>query len=97
MREKLSGQVGNVFWSDLRAHALRDALVVVGEGLDLVEVGEALARDDAKKVEAWLAAGKLGKPSAADLATWAEATGAVFESLIVAPFVLVRKRRDRLN
>jgi hypothetical protein len=97
MRDKLSAQVGDVFWSDLRAHAARDALIVVAEGLDLASVGEALSRDDTKQVEAWIAAGKIGKPSAEDLARWSVETAAVFESLIVAPFVLVRRRSGRLN
>lgn len=97
MREKLSAQVGDVYWSDLRAHAARDALIVVGPGLDLTVVGEALAHDDAARVTAWIEAGRVRKPSAEDLATWSAETGAVFESLVIAPFVLVRLRREKLN
>lgn len=96
-REKLSTQVGDVFWSDLRAHAARDAIIVVGEGLDLTAVGEALAHDDAARVTAWIEAGRVRKPSAEELSLWPLETGAVFESLVIAPFVLVRLRRGALN
>jgi hypothetical protein len=92
MREKLAATMGEVFWSDLRAHAARDALVVVDDGLDLLDVGEALATDDARRVGAWIEEGKIKKPSAEELARWPGDEGARFESLIVAPFVLIRPR-----
>lgn len=90
MREELARTLGEVFWSDLRAHAGRDAVIVVAEGLDLLDAGEALANNDAGRVEAWIQAGALRKPSAEELRLWAADPAARFESLIVAPFVLVR-------
>ena len=92
MRDGLLATLGVVFWSDLQAHAKRDALIVVGAGLDLVDAGTALAENDTGRVQRWIDAGLLSKPTAADLERWAIDGAARFDSLIVAPFVLMRER-----
>jgi hypothetical protein len=92
MRDKLRSTMGVVFWSDLQAHAKRDAVIVVGAALDLVEAGAALAENDTARVEQWIRAGLLSKPTAADLERWPIDAAARFDSLIVAPFVLIRER-----
>lgn len=95
MRERLAASIGEVFWRDLSAHAARDALIIVADELDMLDVGVALASDDAAKVERWIEDRALRKPSAADLARWSAEPAAMFESLIVQPFVLVRPRRKQ--
>jgi len=92
MRDELRATVGVVLWSDLQAHAKRDAVVVVGAGLDLVDAGAALAENDAARVEQWIQSGLLSKPTAADIERWSIDRAARFDSLIVAPFVLIRPR-----
>ncbi|MGK3965470.1 DUF2288 family protein [Sorangium sp. So ce118] len=91
MRERLANTLGEVFWTDLRAHAARDAVILVAADLDLLDVGEALASNDAAAVQAWIAAGKLTKPTAEDLARWPLQAELRFLSVVVAPFVLVRR------
>lgn len=93
MRERLAAFLGEVFWSDLSAHAARDALIVVADDLDLLDVGVALANDDKARVALWIEERRLTKPSPADLSRWSAEPAATFESLIVQPFVLVRPRR----
>ncbi|XXX79882.1 DUF2288 family protein [Sorangium sp. So ce134] len=91
MREQLAKTLGEVFWTDLRAHAVRDGVILVADDLDLLDVGEAVAANDAAKVQAWIAAGKLTKPTAEDLTRWPLQVDLRFLSLVVAPFVLVRR------
>jgi len=93
MREKLAAYLGEVFWSDLAAHAARDALIVVEEGLDVLEVGVAVASDDKVRVATWIERSAVRKPTALELATWRADPVARFTSLIVAPFVIVRPMR----
>jgi len=93
MRERLAAFLGEVFWSDLSAHAARDALIMVAEGLDLLDVGVAVATDDAARVGRWIEDQRLKKPSQDDLARFRAEPLARFESLIVQPFVLIRPRR----
>ncbi|WP_129574306.1 MULTISPECIES: DUF2288 domain-containing protein [Sorangium] len=91
MREQLAKTLGEVFWTDLRAHVARDGIILVAADLDLLDVGEAVAANDAAKVQAWIAAGKLTKPTAEDLTRWPLQLDLRFLSLVVAPFVLVRR------
>lgn len=93
MRERLAAILGDVSFRDLRAHAARDALIVVADELDLLDVGVALATDDAPRVERWIQGKQLTKPTAADLARWPAEPLATFESLVVPPYVLIRPRR----
>jgi hypothetical protein len=91
MRERLTETLGDVLWSDLRPHVARDVVIIVDEGLDLVDVGFAVASNEAAAVNAWIQAGKLTKPTAEDLARWPIEPAARFRCLIVAPFVLIRR------
>lgn len=91
MREKLAETIGDVLWTDLRPHAARDAVIIVAEELELLDVGVAVASNEAAAVNAWIEAGKLTKPTAEDLARWPLDPKAHFQSLIVAPFVLIRR------
>ncbi len=91
MRERLAESLGEVFWSDLRAHAARDALIVVASDLDLLDVGVALGSNDVAAVEGWIRAGKLTKPTTEDLARWPLEVGLRFLSVVVQPYVLVRR------
>jgi hypothetical protein len=95
MRERLAAFLGDVYWTDLRAHAARDALIVVADDLDLLDAGVAIASNDTEAVAGWIEDKRLTKPTAADLARWPAEPLATFESLVVAPFVLIRPRRAR--
>lgn len=90
MRDRLLATLGVVLYSDLQAHVKRDAVIIVGRALDLVDAGAALAENDAARVEQWIQSGLLTKPTAADIERWSIDRAARFDSLIVAPFVLIQ-------
>lgn len=94
MRETLRASMGPIEFSDLRAHLVRGAVIVVDRSLDLLEVGEAVARDDKTRVTAWIEAGLIGKPSLETIERWSKMTGAAWVSLVVQPFVLLREELD---
>ena len=48
-------------------------------------------RDDAEMVEAWIRAGRLGKPSAEQLVAWDLVPAKRFQVLIVSPYILVKE------
>src|SRR5262245_20925250 len=91
MREQLVASMGPIEFSDLRAHIARDAVIIIDASLDLLEVGEAIARDDKARVGAWVEKGLVRKPTLEQLAAWSKIEGAAWTSLVVQPFVLIRE------
>ncbi len=57
----------------------------------MVACAEAIARDDADTVRAWLTRGALRRPDAQERATWPDDPDRRWLALVVAPFVLVQE------
>lgn len=91
IKTQLEEELADVEWSDLIPHAQRDALIVVNESLNLVDVGVAIASDDVKVVRGWISEGLIQKPSVEQLGAWNISPEQKFSTLIVQPFVLVAK------
>lgn len=54
LRAQLAETLDEAEWEWLIPHAKRDALVVVAEQLDLIDVGVAIANDDVAIVQNWI-------------------------------------------
>lgn len=91
VRETLAASMGPIEFSDLRAHLVRGAVIVVDDALDLLDVGVALAEDDKARVEPWIEKGLLGKPSLETIEAWSKEKGSPWTALVVQPFVLLQK------
>jgi hypothetical protein len=91
LRGKLASERIPTTWRDLDASGHLPNLVLVDGDLDLVDAGVALAENDVARVRGWLAAGRLRRPTAAELEAWCADPDALFELLIVRPFVLVQR------
>ncbi|MGF1570296.1 MAG: DUF2288 domain-containing protein [Nodosilinea sp.] len=90
LKLELAEMVGPAEWRWLSPHAKRGAVVIVAVGLDLAEVGVALATDDVPTVNRWIAEALITRPTPAQLETWGQNAQQRFQSLIVQPFVLVQ-------
>lgn len=91
MRETLAASLGPIEFTDIRAHLARDAVIIVDPSLDLLEVGEAVARDDKARVASWIERGLVGKPTLAMIEAWSKIEGPGWTALVVQPFVLLRE------
>ncbi len=89
-KKKLSEDVGDCLFRDLRAHADRNALFLVAPSLDLVHVALRIALDDTESVEGWIERGELRRPSRAELSRWNDLPDQPFRSVVVQPFVLAQ-------
>lgn len=87
--EKLAKFKGEVDWSYLKPHFERDCLYFVDASLDMTVVGEAMAQDDSEAVKGWLKSGDLVKIEALHAFQWEDGK-ALFEALVISPFVLCR-------
>jgi hypothetical protein len=90
-REELAIQIDEAEWQWLKPHMERGALITVAAALDLVETGERIAADDTETLTAWIAAGKVGRPTAEEIEEWDREPGRKFLTLIISPFVLIQK------
>ena len=94
LREKLSNQLGDAPWRNLREHAARDGLVCCRLGEDILEAAVAIAEDNTAWVSQAIESGLLYKPSAEQLAFLEKKQETLFRFLIVQPFVVVQELGD---
>ncbi len=91
MAEEQVNTVEEIEWIWLRPHLERDALIVIAPELELAVAAERIAVDDTGTVADWIAAGRLRKPTAEQLACWNAAPARCFRMLIVQPYVLIQE------
>ena len=91
-KNKLSLEIDIAQWRWLMPHVERDALFVVSRDLELGEVGERVAADDAEIVQRWLASQLVAKPSLEQLSAWGDDPSRNFNMLIVSPFILIQEQ-----
>ncbi|CAM3322866.1 hypothetical protein BZK31_18310 [Pseudomonas floridensis] len=88
---KLLGETAAISWKELQPFFAKGALLWVELPLDLIEVAEAVAENDATKVSAWLDAGKVGKVSESKAMELVESDPSLW-AVVVAPWVLIQNR-----
>ncbi|VEP15101.1 Uncharacterized conserved small protein [Hyella patelloides LEGE 07179] len=90
IKKKLQEDIASISWQEILPHAKRDAVVVINEQLDLLEVAEAIALDETSLVSNWIAEKLIAKPSNAQLTEWNSNPQAEFTAAIVQPFVIIQ-------
>ena len=88
VRNKFEKDLAEVTWRDLRFHLQKDAIIIVAEDLDLVDVAVAVASDDKEQVSMWIAVGKLSKPDQEQIDQWEAQQDKPFRMLIAQPYIL---------
>jgi hypothetical protein len=88
---KLLGETASITWKELQPFFARGALLWVETSLDLIEVAEAVAENEASKVSAWLASGQVAKVSERRAMDLVERDPTLW-AVVVAPWVLVQDR-----
>jgi hypothetical protein len=91
LRAHLTNEVHRVDWKPLAPHAKRGALVLVDSALDLVDVALAVAQDDSERVQQWLNARQILKPTEDQIDAWTGQTEERFTVIIVQPYVLAQR------
>jgi hypothetical protein len=91
LRAELAETLDEAEWDWLSPHARRDMLIIVSSGLDLVDVGIAIANDDSICVQRWIAEALIYKPSPEQLSEWNQNQAKRFTALIVQPYVLAQE------
>ena len=91
LRAKLNSETARIPWQDLQRYWARGQVVLVSAGLNLIDVGMALAADDTAAFERWMRAGEVGPVTEDQALEWAGSNPELW-ALVVAPWVLVQYR-----
>ncbi len=92
LRAQLDENLDEAEWEWLIPHVQRDSVIIVATGLDLLDVGEAIASDKASTVQNWIDEALISKPSEVQMGEWNMQREKRFNTLIVQPFVLVQEK-----
>lgn len=92
-RNELEEERGRLSWPELERHFARGVVVVVDPGLDLLDVAEAMARDDRELFSGWMASGLVQQAQDTHARRW-EGSLQTLEAIVVAPWVLVSETPD---
>ncbi|MBD2302922.1 DUF2288 domain-containing protein [Nostoc sp. FACHB-87] len=91
LRAELTEGLDEAEWDWLIPHVQRDAVILVAQGLSLLDVGEAIANDNTQSVQQWIDEQLITKPSVDQVGIWNGDRQKRFNTLIVQPFVLVQE------
>jgi len=92
-RKELEQERGYLSWPELERHFARGVVVVVDPKLELLEVAEAMARDDRETFSGWMSEGLVLQAEDTHARRW-EGSLLTLEAVVVAPWVLVRETQD---
>ncbi|MBK1717390.1 DUF2288 domain-containing protein [Thiocystis violacea] len=89
-RARLNQETARIPWRELQRFFAQGRVIEVAQGLDLIEVGLCLARDEAATVAAELSAGRIVPVGDAQARAWLAADAEVW-ALVVKPWILVQE------
>ncbi|NJL10568.1 MAG: DUF2288 domain-containing protein [Calothrix sp. SM1_7_51] len=92
IRTELTENLDEAEWDWLIPHVQRDAIILVSQFLDLLDVGIAIASDNTASVEHWIDSAMITKPSVEQIGEWNNERTKRFKTLIVQPYVLVQEK-----
>jgi len=91
LREKLQQNLDQAEWEWLIPHVQKDAVILVAENLDLLDVGEAIASDNISSVQHWIDEQLLIKQTVDQVGEWNLNRDKRFNALIVEPYVIIKE------
>jgi hypothetical protein len=91
LRREYLGQTARIPWRDLQTHYARGSVVLVGSGLDLVEVAVQLGLDNTAQFQQWIDDGLVAAANDRQARQWYEEDRELW-AVVAAPWVLVQDR-----
>jgi hypothetical protein len=91
VKEELAKTLDSAEWAWLKPHLERDALILVSSSLDLLQIAVEVAENQRVKIQDYLNAGSLSKPTSVQIESWNQISDKKFQVIIVRPFVLIQE------
>lgn len=89
LEQKINRETARISWQELAPHFAAGNVITVAEGVDLVAVAAAMARDDSAAIKTWMDAGQVEPTTDEHASVWHENNAEVWAS-VVKPWVLVQ-------
>ena len=89
LRQKLNLETARLSWTELARYFAGGRMIRVDEGLDLLDVAEAVAEDHSARVSSWLEAGSVAAVSDEEARRWHDADACLW-AVVIKPWVLVQ-------
>lgn len=86
------GATAKIEWKALEPHFARGQLLWAATDLDLVEVAQALIKDDSAAVKGWMDQNKVALATDEQAQDWSERDPDNLWAVVVRPWVLVQER-----
>jgi len=90
LRARLNRETAQISWIELQKFYAAGNLVAVVPGLNLLDVAEALHRDQVQQFQEWLSEGKVFTVGDSQAQQWFDRKTTHW-AVVVAPFVLVQE------
>lgn len=91
LKQKLAAEIGTLRWEELQRHFARGMVVVVSPRLALLDVAQAMARDEKTTLAVWLEEGLVTRANDEHARGW-QMTRPELLAVVVAPWVVVQER-----
>ncbi|MCK9202284.1 MAG: DUF2288 domain-containing protein [Gallionella sp.] len=88
-RININLETSRIAWKELQVFFASGAVILVGEGLDLVEVAVQISKDNKAQVAQWLESGQIARVSDKQALAWYESDAEVW-AVVARPYVLVQ-------
>ena len=92
LREKLKSELDTAEWTWVKPHLERDAVILVDQDLDLLDVGCIVAEGRMDQVEKWMTEQQLTKPTRDQIRVWDNDQRRPFLFLIIQPWVFIQQK-----
>lgn len=90
LKQELNLETGKLSWPELQHYFARGSVIVVSDGVDLVEVAYAVRADDKNYIETLMKRDKLVRAHDEHAIRWQDADP-FFWSIVIAPWILVQE------
>jgi hypothetical protein len=91
LRENLNRETGVISWAELIRHFARGVVIKVDPNIDLIDVAQKIASDNATELQVMLNEGTVAKASDDDARDWTR-RNPDFWCVVTAPWVLVQEK-----
>jgi len=89
IKQKLNRETAQIGWDELARLFATGVVIVVKDGLDLVEIAESFVKDDSQRISGLMEDQQIWKANDRDAVKWNDMNAVVW-AVVVSPWVLVQ-------